>query len=478
MFLNVDLFRHIDANIADRCKLDELHLRNAGNGLWVCVLVPLALLSGIGHFAEWSELYTTVSLISIGLLVSSCCSILHRDSRSSDSGNVPFIQIGYILSSTVVSLLLIFVINRGVIYSLSIALATSFAYHPIHQTLIKCCPNSFTWGEASLIAQSLILYLSSFVVKIFLSLQRTTSKSCGDSATVVVQSGFFAVLITLLLAYYFRNCMSNVFIFLAALITSAVIFVVALPRVIFNINSILWLFNLISDRNSMILISLWLLCSIIAVLCLLWQIRSSTPVTTVTRKSFHLLIFLVIVPGTVWSPCLLYTASNVGFALMIIIEMCRKLNFSRYGEWLQECFDTFKDEKDEGELALTPLYLMIGCSAPIWIYPLSYSVPVPLPVLAGIFPVAVGDAAASVGGTLLGKHKWKGSNKTIEGSVFCFVSQLIVFGTFALFGIIEMSYVSWASVVFIITSVIEAKTDQIDNVVLPFITYILFMIVT
>lgn len=88
--------------------------------------------------------------------------------------------------------------------------------------------------------------------------------------------------------------------------------------------------------------------------------------------------------------------------------MCRKLKFSHFSEALQHCFDAFKDEKDEGGIALTPLYLMVGCSAPIWIYPFSYSIPLPLPVLSGIFPVAIGDAAASMGGTWFGKHKWKG----------------------------------------------------------------------
>lgn len=85
--------------------------------------------------------------------------------------------------------------------------------------------------------------------------------------------------------------------------------------------------------------------------------------------------------------------------------MCRKLKLS---DSLQVCFDTFKDEKDEGEIALTPMYLMVGISAPIWMYPFSYSIPLPLPVLAGIFSVAIGDAAASMGGMWFGKHKWKG----------------------------------------------------------------------
>lgn len=97
--------------------------------------------------------------------------------------------------------------------------------------------------------------------------------------------------------------------------------------------------------------------------------------------------------------------------------MCRKLRLSNLSEGLQICFDTFKDEKDEGDLALTPLYLMIGCVAPIWIFPFSLDVPLPLPVLSGIFPIAIGDATASLGGMWFGRHRWKGKTS-------CLVSEL------------------------------------------------------
>lgn len=77
-----------------------------------------------------------------------------------------------------------------------------------------------------------------------------------------------------------------------------------------------------------------------------------------------------------------------------------------FSNTLQSCFEAFKDEKDEGDLALTPLYLMIGCAAPLWIHPFSFSKYIPLPVLAGLLTVAIGDAMASIGGTHFGSHRW------------------------------------------------------------------------
>lgn len=82
------------------------------------------------------------------------------------------------------------------------------------------------------------------------------------------------------------------------------------------------------------------------------------------------------------------------------------MQLTQYWKVLQLCFDTFKDAKDEGHLALTPLYLMIGCVAPFWIYPYSFSGTLPLPVISGILSVAIGDAAASICGAKFGKHRW------------------------------------------------------------------------
>lgn len=90
----------------------------------------------------------------------------------------------------------------------------------------------------------------------------------------------------------------------------------------------------------------------------------------------------------------------------------RKLKLTNYYQVLQLCFDTFKDSKDEGQIALTPLYLMIGCAAPLWIYPFKFfKFNIPLSVLSGVLTVGIGDAVASIYGTHFGRHKWKSTFK-------------------------------------------------------------------
>ena len=38
-----------------------------------------------------------------------------------------------------------------------------------------------------------------------------------------------------------------------------------------------------------------------------------------------------------------------------------------FGEYIAELFEPFRDQQDRGSLILTPIYLLLACSGPIWI---------------------------------------------------------------------------------------------------------------
>ena len=77
--------------------------------------------------------------------------------------------------------------------------------------------------------------------------------------------------------------------------------------------------------------------------------------------------------------------------------------------------------------------------------------------------LGVGDAAAAVVGRWVGKHKWPGSRRTLEGSLAFFLSSVGAVGW------VGGTAGGWKDVGLAcgLLSLLEAFTGQIDNLVLP-----------
>lgn len=140
-----------------------------------------------------------------------------------------------------------------------------------------------------------------------------------------------------------------------------------------------------------------------------WQLRNTSKANTRVRKIFHLLIVLVFVPGIIYQCALLYLGTGIALAIFVVVELLRLLQMPPFAETLRQAFDSFKDVKDAGQLALTPFCLLIGCALPIWITVCPCDCATSsnqLVLLSGILAVGVGDTAASVVGSTIGRNKW------------------------------------------------------------------------
>ncbi|CAL1265386.1 unnamed protein product [Larinioides sclopetarius] len=231
----------------------------------------------------------------------------------------------------------------------------------------------------------------------------------------------------------------------------------------------MWLYCL-NDKKRVFLILFWLLSTFSSVTFVVWiNWKPNYKASTVVRKCFHFIICIVYIPGILYDVDLLRLASGIALTAFIVLEMFRILNVPIIGSAIQSAFEVFLDEKDSGILILTNIYLLVGCSCPIWLTGYISDVKgYHICLFSGIISVGLGDAAASVGGTFLGKHHWAGSNKTYEGSICAIVTQLIVSFYFLLLGHeLSLHNITIIIIAVLLTSLLEAKTTQVDNLVLP-----------
>ena len=228
-------------------------------------------------------------------------------------------------------------------------------------------------------------------------------------------------------------------------------------------------------NNHRILVGNWTICSGLALLFTLFPFPGLN--MHVQRKVYHVFVCVVFVSGITTCPQLLSTACAALTFVMFFCEVayCRGVTFLRVQ--LQK----FKGSQDVEPLVLTPFYLLIGLSIPVWTRFGTFSVEMlttrasttflqsVLPY-AGVMTIGVGDACAALIGTGFGRVKLPGTHKTVEGLLGNIAGQ-------ALFMVLIGPYLKWGArgandalilgSVMILSSLLEVYTQDIDNLIIP-----------
>ena len=190
---------------------------------------------------------------------------------------------------------------------------------------------------------------------------------------------------------------------------------------------------------------------------------------------FHVLVVAVHVSGAVVDIHFTSMASQLVLGVFILLEFVRATKIEPLASVLNSAFALFVDEKDRGALVLTNIYLLVGTFAPVWIACQRHLASNHLALYSGVLSVGIGDAVASVVGSMHGRRKWPGTSKTVEGTATSVAAQLAFVGCWAAATAFDLNFVSVAVIVGSITasSVMEALTQQVDNLVLPLTLYIM-----
>ncbi|KAL0870432.1 hypothetical protein ABMA27_005433 [Loxostege sticticalis] len=373
-----------------------------------------------------SPLYKLVTCASIGLLF---YSLLFSVFLSISFLILQEQLYGGCISTSLVSVLLMYLfVLQDFTFCTIFSVPTVLIYSWLLRSSLSCFPNTFTIGEAMVMTQALFLL-------------KDEQRNLISLAYILG----FGTAYTLLM-------------FISQLGVSCFF-------VIFD--------YIFIENNRYQIISFWLVLLLLSVTVLTMRTQLAVKASTVTRKSFHILASAVFLSGILLDVNLMLLASGIGFGLLILVEALRKSNIEPISSALHSAFLVYSDEKDSGTFAMTPIYLYVGLACPLALSPQLKGRE--LELLSGVLSIGVGDTAASWFGSKYGFNKWSSGNRTYEGTAFNILSQIATVYALLLFELLDTKYAllrtAFAAT---ITGLVEAKTNQVDNLVLPLVMLIAF----
>ncbi|XP_074650934.1 dolichol kinase-like isoform X1 [Tubulanus polymorphus] len=474
---------------------------NVSTGYSSVVLLPFALLTrGFLKPDDYNiamSLFTTIILMSSMIVICSVqvasCNISTKDSRArrkpnqSNSNILTDFILPYPFNLWSPSHLALVFLGLCFLYSCgagwSYFLVVTFCqimYLCLLSVSLHEFPASFTIGEAMILTQGITMLVFDTICDI---LRKVDLFVCRFDSTVSSEAAYitkiiFVSLLLMSIVLYMVPRLRTSSLFYTACLIICLIF--TLPLLYYGIqkNVFTWLLNYLFVKEKIYLIAYWAFITLICIVIVIVKNKHSSSqqkVSTKVRKYFHLAAVLIFIPGLIVDPELLLFASGAALAILVLLEFIRFLRIRPLGEILNNAFRIFLDEKDQGSLIVTHIYLLVGCTLPLWLYPYSLNIQYGCMLLwfAGILSVGVGDTAASVIGSMCGRHKWPDGHKSMEGTLAAIMAQSLFCFVISMFGILpEFSHnCIMMLVVIVLTSLLEAFTTQIDNLILPLYAY-------
>lgn len=197
---------------------------------------------------------------------------------------------------------------------------------------------------------------------------------------------------------------------------------------ILNDNAVNWLYNYVmKDETRVHIISIWVAMSV-TIIPMVFYFANYLRLNT-RRKIWHglMVIALCFTPEILFGQIEFTLISLLGTLIVfMVVEGIRYNRLYYIGEFLHKTLSVFQDTKDlQGPLNLSYIYLLAGVTIPIVYDYLVNKDTVTIIRYSGLITLGVGDTFASVIGKKFGTFKWKGSNKSVQGTIAFIVSVLL-----------------------------------------------------
>lgn len=201
---------------------------------------------------------------------------------------------------------------------------------------------------------------------------------------------------------------------------------------------------------------------------------------------------------------MLYLSFAVATAVLVLLEYARLVRLPPFGASLHKFMAVYTDARDSGYTIRTHIYLLLGCALPVWLSGTGSTADLGaaadtqegaragnalfarhgIEPYAGVIIIGVGDAMAAAVGSMFGRLKWRGTQKTLLGTFAAFTSVLVTAAVIQAAN--DLMFPDDAplfptdplhAVGFLVASaalcLLEAFTTQVDNLLLPLYFWVL-----
>lgn len=345
-------------------------------------------------------------------------------------------------------------------------------------TLQKAIPHSFTLGEAVIVAELGAVLFHVIMFSVLLDVNELPSK-LRKVIAIGLFSGIGISATNLFISQMCRHVIARLCKHQGILhtILTLVLFVLMLEWMSFSIgqNSLLWLWDYVTSHTATPLkFIMYYVVVLIPALALAPDNQKVSLRRIVIRKYFHVLALVMFVPTILIHIRFMALASAVALAIFMVLESLRISNVPMVVAIMDPFMQRYLDDRDAGTAVLTHIYLLMGCALPVFFAYFAlhgiFSAIALLIALSGVTVTGLGDAMASYCGVRFGRSRWHGSKKTMEGSLAMTIAMFVFqVGCLWVYGFHNLTTTSWARLALadVLVALLEAKTDQIDNLFLP-----------